>query len=124
MRSYQRDRLRVDKAMTTKPTTTRGPRWTKCRRRIALITVIDYLSNTDNPATCLQLLYVLKQRNINVDRRTLQRWLKQWVQDNQYTTIRIVDDAPGKPHTYTVDKCEDNRSYNRIIRLVDRYMGG
>ena len=120
---YGKD-LRVDRAMTTKPRTTCEPKWTKRRRRITLITVIDYLSNTDKPATCLQLLYVLKQRNIDVDRRTLQRWLKQWAQDNAYTTIRVVDSKPGQPHTYTVDKCESNRSYKRIIRLVDWYMGG
>jgi hypothetical protein len=110
--------------MTTKPRTTREPKWTKRRRRTALITIIDYLSSTDKPATCSRLLYVLKQRNIDIDRRTLQRWLKQWAQDNRYTTIRVVDSTPGQPHTYTVDKCEDNRSYKRIIRLVDRYMGG
>jgi len=117
------DCLRVGKVMITKQHSTREPKWTKRRRRIALITVIDYLSNTDKPATCLQLLYVLKRRNIDVDRRTLQRWLKQWTEDNKYTTIKVVDSAPGKPRTYIVDKCEDNRSYNRIIRLVDWYMG-
>jgi len=95
----------------------------KRRRRMALITIVDYLTKLDGLATTKELHKMLADNGINITLRTLQRWMRQWCRDNKWTAISCTYSKRWEPYLYTAYKCADTRSYERIVHMVDRYMG-
>jgi len=101
----------------------RGDKPYKRRRRLALITVVDYLTKINRAASTDELHKMLADNGINITLRTLQRWLKRWTQDNKYTSIKCVCSKKWQPYLYTSYRCHDTGSYERIVHMADRYMG-
>ena len=101
----------------------RGEKPYKRRRRLALITVVDYLTKINRAASTEELQKVLEEHGMSIPIRTLQRWLKRWTQDNKYTSIKCVYRKKWQPYLYTSYRCHDTKSYERIVHMADRYMG-
>ena len=110
-------------AMTTQKTHGAERITRKRKRRIALITIVDYLSKLDRPATTTELYEVLKQNGVNITLRSFYRWLQRWCEDKQHTKIKYKYNKKLQRYKYTAYKCADTRSYERIVHMVDRYMG-
>ena len=95
----------------------------KRQRRMALIAVVDYLTKLDRPAECEEIHKVLAKQGIHISIDKLQRWLDRWANDTQYTSICAVTSKPWQPPLYTTCKCDNTRSYERIVYMAKRYIG-